>query len=145
MIILNTDHLTVYANAESLQYHPLRQRLLDSGEELATTAVNLEEQLRGWLAVIHRRQKTHDQVHGYDRLLGVFDYAQFFRRLRFDESAADEYERLRGFRIRVGPMDLKIASIALVHRARLLSNNLRDFRRVPGLRVESWLDEGDED
>jgi tRNA(fMet)-specific endonuclease VapC len=36
-------------------------------------------------------------------------------------------------------MDLKIAAIALVHDALLLSANLRDFRKVPGLRVESWL------
>ena len=36
-------------------------------------------------------------------------------------------------------MDLKIASIVLVHDATLLSRNLRDFRQVPGLRVEDWL------
>jgi predicted nucleic acid-binding protein len=36
-------------------------------------------------------------------------------------------------------MDLKIASIALVHKALLPSANLSDFRKVPGLRVENWL------
>jgi len=30
---------------------------------------------------------------------------------------------------------------ALVHNALLLSANQRDFGRVPGLRVENWLDE----
>jgi predicted nucleic acid-binding protein len=34
---------------------------------------------------------------------------------------------------------LKIASIALEADAVLLSANLRDFERVPGLRVENWL------
>ena len=38
-------------------------------------------------------------------------------------------------------MDLKIACIALVHNALLLSANLRDFQQVPGLRVENWLTE----
>ena len=37
-------------------------------------------------------------------------------------------------------MDLKIAAIALSHAALLLSRNLVDFTRVPGLRVENWLD-----
>ena len=37
-------------------------------------------------------------------------------------------------------MDLKIAAIALVNDALLLSGNLRDFRQVPGLRVENWLE-----
>lgn len=38
-----------------------------------------------------------------------------------------------------GTMDLKIVSIVLVHGATLLSGNLRDFRQIPGLHVEDWL------
>jgi tRNA(fMet)-specific endonuclease VapC len=41
---------------------------------------------------------------------------------------------------RVGAMDLKIAAICLVHDAVLLTRNLVDFSKVPGLRVENWLD-----
>lgn len=47
---------------------------------------------------------------------------------------------LRGQRLRLGTMDLKIAATALVHDALLLSANRRDFERVPGLRVENWLE-----
>jgi predicted nucleic acid-binding protein len=36
-------------------------------------------------------------------------------------------------------MDLKIASIALVYGALLLSANLRDFQRVSDLHVANWL------
>lgn len=41
---------------------------------------------------------------------------------------------------RVGAMDLKIASICLAHDCLLLSRNLVDFAKVPGLRVGNWLD-----
>jgi predicted nucleic acid-binding protein len=34
---------------------------------------------------------------------------------------------------------LKIAAIAMAESALLLSANLRDFQKVPGLRVENWL------
>lgn len=52
--------------------------------------------------------------------------------------AAAEFERLRKQRIRIGTMDLKIAAIALANNATLLSKNLRDFGKVPGLKVEDW-------
>jgi predicted nucleic acid-binding protein len=36
-------------------------------------------------------------------------------------------------------MDLKIASIALVHGATLISRNVTDFSKVPDLKVADWL------
>ena len=58
--------------------------------------------------------------------------------LDFDDEAAAEYRKLRGMKVRIGTMDLKIAAITLAHGALLLSRNLRDFKRVPGLDVEDW-------
>ena len=48
--------------------------------------------------------------------------------------------RLESQHVRVGTMDLKIASICLAHDALLLSRNLVDFEKVPELRVANWLD-----
>ena len=70
----------------------------------------------------------------------LFDCFRAFTILLFDERAADQFENLRAARIRLGTMDLKIAAIALVNHALLLSANRRDFERVPGLRVENWLE-----
>jgi len=38
----------------------------------------------------------------------------------------------------IGPLDLMIASQAVALRATLVSNNTREFRRIPGLRCEDW-------
>jgi tRNA(fMet)-specific endonuclease VapC len=57
----------------------------------------------------------------------------------FDAQAADTFQRLRQQRLRIATMDLKIAAIALVHDALLLSANLQDFQRVPHLRVADWI------
>lgn len=39
----------------------------------------------------------------------------------------------------IGPNDLWIAAHALSLGVPLISNNLREFRRVPGLSVETWM------
>jgi len=58
--------------------------------------------------------------------------------IAFDQAAAAIVQRLQKQRIRIGTMDLKIASIALAQDATLLSRNVADFEKVPGLRVEDW-------
>ena len=38
----------------------------------------------------------------------------------------------------IGPHDVLIAATALAHGATLVTRNLREFRRVKGLRIEDW-------
>jgi len=98
-----------------------------------------EEQFRGWLAQIHRQHDPYEQIATYQRLQRRIAFFAEWNVLPWDANAADILQRLRRQRIRIGTMDLKIASIALAHDAMLLSRNLRDFHQVPGLRVEDWL------
>lgn len=97
--------------------------------------------MRGWLSQIHRLHDPHLQIAAYRRLDGLFSSLQRWTRLQWTEDAANVLNDLQGQRLRIGTMDLKIASIVLSQPgAMLLSRNLRDFERVPGLRVENWID-----
>lgn len=60
--------------------------------------------------------------------------------LPFDPTSLAICLELRSAHRRVGRMDLKIASICLANDLPLLTRNLSDFRELPGLRVENWLD-----
>ena len=141
MIILDTDHVSVLAYPEDRRNKPLVAELACSDDQrIVTTVISFEEQMRGWLAAIHRVRESEKQVSLYDRLIGVFNYFSDIEILRFDAAAATRFEELRRSGVRIGSMDLKIACIALANGAMLLSGNLRDYQRVPGLRVESWLD-----
>lgn len=95
--------------------------------------------MRGWLAAIAKERQPRRQVNAYRELARLFEYLWSFRVVLFDDRAAEKFERLRSTKTRLGTMDLKIAAIALVNQALLLSGNRRDFQQISGLRVESWL------
>jgi tRNA(fMet)-specific endonuclease VapC len=61
----------------------------------------------------------------------------------FDEDATERYGELRATLERrgspIGPLDTLIAAHALSLGWGLITHNTREFRRVPGLRVEDWL------
>ena len=142
MILLDTDHLTVLRYEDDPRCARLTSRLRSSMDpQVATTVITAEEQLRGWLAEINRWRDVRKQVPAYGRLARLFEFFSQWELVPFSDAAADEFDRLRKQRIRSGTQDLKIASIALVQQALLLSANLRDFLRVPELRVENWLEE----
>jgi tRNA(fMet)-specific endonuclease VapC len=140
MIILDTDHFNILQIGKGAAYGALSARMNASpDQDFSTTVVTFEEHMRGWLAGIRRAHDIADQVRPYDQLIKLVRFFQAWEILRFDDGSASTFRTLRRQRLRVGSMDLKIASIALVHGATLLSANLRDFARVPGMRVEDWL------
>lgn len=60
----------------------------------------------------------------------------------FDPMAAETYGRLRNTLEKVGtpigPLDTQIAAHALALGVVLVTNNTREFARVPGLPIENW-------
>ena len=58
--------------------------------------------------------------------------------LPFDSQAAEKSAELRKSGVRVGTMDLRIGSIALVRGLTVLTRNTVDFERIPGLQIEDW-------
>jgi tRNA(fMet)-specific endonuclease VapC len=139
VLVLDTDHLAEI-DRNSVVGRAAIDRLRRSSAEIATTIVSIEEQLRGWLSVIARWQaEPHRQIDGYTRLQSRFEFYSEWIVLPWTSAAADTFVGLRKQKLRVGTMDLKIASIVLSQNATLLTRNLGDFSKVPGLRIENWL------
>jgi len=139
MVVLDTDLLSLLERSTSVETTRLRERLAAlAQEDIATTIISFEEQMRGWLSYLARAKALPQQVEAYKRLKKHL--VNYRRRLvlGFDERAAEEFERLQHLRLRIGTMDLKIAAIVLAHQVTLLSRNLQHFRQVPGLDVEDW-------
>jgi tRNA(fMet)-specific endonuclease VapC len=53
-------------------------------------------------------------------------------------NAANEFHRIRKLYPRIGTMDLKIAAIAIVNNAIVLTRNTSDFGQVANLQIEDW-------
>lgn len=142
MILIDTDHATFFKYPESDRGARFISRLkaLPQTETLGVSIVTVEERMRGWLAAIAKERSAARQVTGYRELANLFDFYQEFEIAPFDTSAATAFDDLKRQRLRIGTMDLKIAATALTQNALLLSCNLSDFKKVPGLRVENWLD-----
>lgn len=60
----------------------------------------------------------------------------------FDDVCTDAYGRVRAHLARagtpIGANDTLIAATAIVHDLTLVTANIREFARVPGLRLEDW-------
>jgi tRNA(fMet)-specific endonuclease VapC len=110
-------------------------------EECVATVISYEEQCRGWLASIAKAGRLSEQIIGYRKLLLQLRNYCAIRVMEFDERAAAEFQFLKKGKLRIGTMDLKIASITLASNATLLTRNSRDFRKVPGLKIDDWTND----
>jgi len=138
LFVLDTDAISQLQRG----FTPLIDRVREHSatDELATTIITVEESLTGWQALL-RKNNTRDRLAKvYQLMTETVELIACFRVFSFDESAIARYEDLFAQRLNVRKMDLRIAAIALEQNATLVTRNVRDFARVPGLRVENWMD-----
>lgn len=138
-VVLDTNHFTELVR-QSSPGERLLSRLRLHRAAAFTTVVNAQEITEGWCALINRLPAGTPQINGYRQFKNSLQLLIELSLLDFDPEAAASFHQLQSNRLRIGTMDLKIASICLAHDILLLSRNLRDFEKIPGLRVENWLD-----
>jgi tRNA(fMet)-specific endonuclease VapC len=101
--------------------------------EVAVSAITEAELMFGALKS-GAPERNAASVNAFLRPFVVLEFARRFvpvyatLRLDFERAGA-----------RIGALDLLIAAQAVALGLTVVTNNLREFRRVPGLRVENWL------
>ncbi len=105
---------------------------LPSPDKCALSAVTTGEL---WLGAEKSEQRDK-------QLRAVEAFIQFFSELSFDKLAARYYGGIRAHLKRegtpIGPLDQLIAAHARSLGATLITANIREFQRVPGLRCLTW-------
>ena len=137
--VLDTNHFSELVR-DSPRVAVLQRNVAERKADVFVTVITAQESFEGWFALINRERAVLDQTKAYAQFLRSIETVVKFTILPFDPDSARIFQRLRDDGIRIGTMDLKIAAICLAHDATLLTRNRVDFDKVPGLRVENWLD-----
>jgi tRNA(fMet)-specific endonuclease VapC len=123
---------TVFIDVERLGHPVSMVRELVAGESIAISSVTAAELLLG----VERADSLRRRQHRLDFVESVF--ADFLI-LPFDLRVARVHARVWAYLLsagqRIAQHDVMIAATTLAHDMSLLTENLRDFERVPGLVV----------
>jgi len=128
--LLDTNVCVDYLNGR----HPAVTRAIQkcSPDDLCVSSVAVGELRYGAEKSVHR-QRNHARLDVFLAEIPCVD---------FDRNAASVYGRVRAALekrgVLIGPYDLQIAAHALALGLVLVSDNVREFRRVRALKVENW-------
>jgi tRNA(fMet)-specific endonuclease VapC len=127
--LLDTD-TCIYALK---QEHGVLEQLLSKRRDEIVVSVITEAELRTGAAKSSSPVKTLRLLENFLRPLAVADFTS-------DDAIAYAHVRAKLERAGtpIGPLDTLIASQAVARKLTLVTNNEREFLRVPGLNVENW-------
>jgi tRNA(fMet)-specific endonuclease VapC len=106
--------------------------------DVVTTVISVDESLSGWYAVLRQARRPADVERAYARLAETVLFFTGLTLLNYTQPAMARFDQLLKLKLNVGKNDLRIATIAQQHGAVVVTRNLSDFSRVPGLLVEDW-------
>ncbi|AFY32981.1 type II toxin-antitoxin system VapC family toxin [Calothrix sp. PCC 7507] len=136
--VLDTDHVSLL-----LERHPqVSRRVAVMGADVAISIVTVQELFNGWVVRINGAREVEDVVRLYGKLSRTVALFGRVRVLDFDEKAGETFQRL----LKENPTlskqrlqkDMRIAAIALVNDAVVVTRNYRDFSQVSSLNIEDW-------
>lgn len=112
---------------------PVAKRIAEAGERAVCTSIVVAAELR-YGAEKARSKPLSERV---ELILSALEI------LPFEPPADRRYAEIRDHLTRrgtpIGPNDLLIAAHALAAELTVVTSNVREFERVPALRVENWL------
>jgi tRNA(fMet)-specific endonuclease VapC len=135
--LFDTDHLSIIQRKSGPEFQRLSTWMsLFSASDFACSVVSLHEQVVGAHSFLNQAKNSVGLIRGYELMERLPSDYLAFALLPFDTASAAVYDQFLGQNLRVGTMDLRLASIAFARNLIVLTRNQRDFGRVPGLKTE---------
>lgn len=137
--LLDTDHLSILHRRSQPECDRLVARLDQHlPDDIGATIVSFHELMKGWMAYLNRARTADQVVRAYAELERLWRSFGKMNVISFAIEAEQRFLDLRKRGIRIGTMDLRIACIGLETDSVVLTRNLVDFQKVPGLQIEDW-------
>jgi tRNA(fMet)-specific endonuclease VapC len=135
LYVLDTDMLSLAQRGHKL----VNQRIgSHSPQDVAVSIITVQEQIDGWYAYIRKARQPKEIGVGYGELTDCIQNLRNLPLRSYTELAVLRFLKLRAMKLNVGSNDLRIAAVALENAATVVTRNVRDIARVPGLNIEDW-------
>jgi tRNA(fMet)-specific endonuclease VapC len=135
LYVLDTNNLRLLSRG----VEPLSSRVrAHPPDELAVAVISVRESLDGWYNLLAKAKSPSQIELAYQSMIDTIRLLARYHVLNFSQPAQIRFEGLLRQKLNVGGNDLRIAAIAQEHAATVVTANVRDFTRVPGLLVEDW-------
>jgi tRNA(fMet)-specific endonuclease VapC len=117
------------------RYESIFNRIEATGiDQIGITSITVAELAFG---IENSRRQEENRI-------ALMEFLLPFEILDFSQAEAYTYGKIRAYLqqrgLIIGNMDLLIGSIALARNITLVTNNVSEFNRIDGLRVENWID-----
>lgn len=138
MIAFDSDVLSdIWAGRQD---YVLRATLIPYGEQ-SIPIVIAEEMLRGRFDVIRKSESgklSLDLTRVYELFEQTLSLVRSYRVLTYSPAAHALAMAWKASKLKIGTHDLRIAAIAVIHGATLVTRNKRDFDQIPGFTLAVW-------
>ncbi len=138
MIVFDSDIFTLFAYG----HEKVKKRYDEADDVFAVTVITWIEVLKGRTDSLVKAANEKELRIATDRMRHTEMVLHDFAVLPVDGATVAHFGNLsRNKKLtKMRRADMLIACIALGHKAKLVTRNLKDYKDVPGLRLENWAD-----
>jgi tRNA(fMet)-specific endonuclease VapC len=138
--ILDTDHTSLFLAGNSL----IISQVAKHYNNIAITIITVQEIFNGWNGKLNDPRQANNLSNLYTKLWKTTEFFKVITILNFDRDAEACYNNLRQNNPNLAKKrlekDLRIASVALIQNATVVTRNYKDFSQVRNLQIENWVD-----
>lgn len=140
LLILDTDHTSLFLAGNKSVIAQVAKHY----DSIAITIITVQELFNGWNGKLNDSRQANNLSNLYTKLWQTTEFFKKITIINFDRDAEACYNNLRQNNRNLAKKklekDLRIASIALMQNAIIVTRNYKDFSQVPNLQLDNWID-----